>query len=249
MGLISNHFHELWWLCKCRNKVAIYMHKHFIKCSFWLHHVEELIKIHESSFGSPFGVRMTKLCLSEDCKTGHVEFGPRWTSGNTLRHPATWTCVQWPPNLVHSLYTQWRTLGMPWSCCWTKWRAGWSQPMMGNPKPRFLHATDPCHQLETHSGGILNVDSMTVQHQGWRWCPCGLSRGSMGPQTEEGNELQTWPNFVPKQMWTVEHKTDSRSMANVPGCRQATPSHVSQHVVPPNWLRSLPTDSRELPQP
>jgi hypothetical protein len=28
---------------------------------------------------------------------------------------------------------------------------------MGNPKPRFVHITDPCHQLETHSGGILNI--------------------------------------------------------------------------------------------
>ena len=36
----------------------------------------------------------------------------------------------------------------------------------GEPKPKFVHVTNPCHQQETHFGGILNVDSMTVHHQG-----------------------------------------------------------------------------------
>jgi len=36
----------------------------------------------------------------------------------------------------------------------------------GEPKPKFVHITNPCHQQETHFGGILNVDSMMVHHQG-----------------------------------------------------------------------------------
>jgi len=43
------------------------MQKQFIKCSFSLHHIEELVEIHEIEFWFiQFEVRMTKLWLPED---------------------------------------------------------------------------------------------------------------------------------------------------------------------------------------
>ena len=63
------------------------MQKYFIKCPFSLHHVEEPIEIHEIEFWfTQFRVRMTKLCLSKDCKTGQAEFGQRWTSSDPSGH-------------------------------------------------------------------------------------------------------------------------------------------------------------------
>jgi hypothetical protein len=51
------------------------MQKYFIKFSFSLHHVEELVEIHEINFWfTQFRVRMTKLWLLEDRKMGLARF-------------------------------------------------------------------------------------------------------------------------------------------------------------------------------
>jgi hypothetical protein len=191
---------------------------------------------------------MTKLWLPKYGNIGRVGFGPKGTSGDPNGGQAIWTCVQWPPNLVHSLYTQWRTQGRPCTPHRPTWRVEWRQPKARWPKPKSGHITDPFHQQQTHSRGIQHIESMIVHIKGGDgvhvaspmdpWAHKPKKENSKCDQILYPSKKGLWITKLPQDRWQT-------CQVDV-GQPQYTLTNVWD---PPNWLRSLPIDSRELPQP
>lgn len=113
------------------------------------------------------GVRTTKLCLSEDCNMVGLDLDQVGHQATPRGIGRSGLVSNGPPNIVHSLYTQWRTQGKPCSPQRNKWRVRWCQPKVWRPYP--VSSTSPIYSTkeETHSGGIPHVDPRMVHINWW----------------------------------------------------------------------------------